>query len=271
MRGLAVLLGLVWGVWGVAAAQSGPVRYGYAAPGGAAYALDVYAPGNPTSPPRPAILFFHGGGWQTGDKSQFQQQAQILLQNTRLIVISANYPLNQDPLAATMAAQKAVCWVRQHAADLGIDPDHLALSGGSAGGQLAAAVGLLGETGIAECAGVRPPYANMLVLFNPVLELRASGWERRAGHSLLSVSPAELVQSHPAPPTLILQGTADRVAPIGRARGFVRAVIRAGGVAEIDEFAGRTHGFFNNAANGDLRASVMDVIAFMKKVGWAVE
>jgi acetyl esterase/lipase len=253
---------------------AGTVRsttYEYRAPSGTFYAMDVFGemPAGPAL--RPAIVFFHGGGWAGGGKSQFIRQARILTLETKLIVISADYPINGNPIESTMAARAVVCWVTVHAKSLAIDLNHLALSGGSAGGQLAIAASIPNPVSAGECHDANPSPANMLILFNPVLDLSAF-WKRKAQMPLEGVSPMVLVHDHALPPTLILQGTADTIAPVDVARTFVR-LARAQGSKDIVlvEFDGRQHGFFNNKENGDLDATVNDLIKFMRKERWPID
>lgn len=256
---------------GAARAAANRVTYFYRAGPGAQFALDVFAPSGANAQRRPALVFFHGGSWTEGDKSQFDCQAQILTQKTRLRVISVNYPLHGDPIESTEAARASVCWIRTHANALGVDPGRIALSGGSAGGQLALAATLIQAKLAPECAEVDPPYAGLLILFNPVLDL-SGWWEKKAGKSLKDVSPLQLERRHAPPPTLILQGTADRTARIEVARHFVE-VARSMGAKNVEliAFPGRQHGFFNVQSNGDLDATVNDAIEFMKKVGWPID
>jgi acetyl esterase len=236
---------------------------------GRSYALDIYYPAQPRAGTQaPALLFFHGGGWAAGNKGQFAAQAAELTRTANLVVVSAEYPLNRDPVEASRAAQAAACWLRQRAGQLGIDPARIALAGASSGGQIAAAAVLQREDTTPECASSPGRKAEALVLFNPVLDLQS--WNRRFGLDLRAVSPIDLVDQR-LPPTLILQGTADRVAPVRGARRFVEAAERAGGgPVKLVEYADRQHGFFNKQANGDLQRTLEEVVQFLRGLGWAV-
>ena len=61
------------------------------------------------------LLFFHGGAWAAGARGAFRRQAVALTDQSRLVVFSADYPLNRDPVEATRAAQAAICWIRKNA------------------------------------------------------------------------------------------------------------------------------------------------------------
>jgi len=236
---------------------------------GGKFYLDIYeAGGGDRSAVRASLVFFHGGGWSRGGKGQFRRQAGILSRDTQLVTISVDYPTNRNPLESTEFALAATCWIKKNAAKLGIDPARIAVSGGSAGGQLAAAVVLSRSLDVPECRQVQQPYASALILFNPVLDLKGR-WERRFGVGLSAISPIDLLD-RPLPPTLILQGTADRTTPIRIARRFVAKAKDLGSTdVQLVEFADRGHGFFNRANTGDLDATMAAVVGFLRRLGWS--
>ena len=89
---------------------------------------------------RPAMVFFHGGGWTSGGPTQFTQHSEYLA--TRgMVCIQVEYRLikkgdSGPPIDCVHDAKSAMRWVRVHAAELGIDPNRIGAGGGSAGGQL---------------------------------------------------------------------------------------------------------------------------------------
>jgi acetyl esterase len=109
--------------------------------------LHIFNPeGHKTSDRRPAIVFFFGGGWNSGTASQFHPQCAHLA-SRGMVAISADYRVAKThgttPRECVQDGKSAIRWVRQHAKELGIDPERLAAGGGSAGGQVAAATGTL--------------------------------------------------------------------------------------------------------------------------------
>lgn len=87
---------------------------------------------------RPALVFFHGGGFFGGDIPTVENQCKLLAQYMGGVVFSVEYPLapeNKYP-AGFDACYDAVCWVHAHAAELGIDSKKIGVSGDSAGGNL---------------------------------------------------------------------------------------------------------------------------------------
>lgn len=112
--------------------------------------LDIYRAERPdddtadASDGRPVLLQVHGGGWTLGRK---HQQALPLIRRMAAdgwIVVDINYRLAPKyPWPQQIIdVKRAIAWVRENIADYGGDPDYLAITGGSAGGHLAALAAL---------------------------------------------------------------------------------------------------------------------------------
>ena len=93
-----------------------------------------------------AMVFFFGGGWNGGSPAQFYPHA-AYFRTLGVVVITAEYRTKNShgtsPFDSVEDAMSAIRWVRTHAARLGVDPDRIVASGGSAGGHLAAATAML--------------------------------------------------------------------------------------------------------------------------------
>ena len=93
----------------------------------------------------PILVWLHGGGWVIGSVETHDFICRQLCNDTGAIVVSVDYrlaPEHKFP-AAVDDCVAAWRWVNEHAADLGGDPDRIALGGDSAGGNLAAVVSLV--------------------------------------------------------------------------------------------------------------------------------
>jgi len=90
---------------------------------------------------RPAIVFFFGGGWRVGTVEQFRYQAEYFARRG-MVTARADYRVlsrhNTGPDKCVEDGKSAVRWIRQNAEMLGVDPDKIVSSGGSAGGHVAA-------------------------------------------------------------------------------------------------------------------------------------
>ncbi|MGR4878302.1 alpha/beta hydrolase [Streptomyces sp. LARHCF249] len=93
---------------------------------------------------RGAVVWLHGGGWVGGDLDTEHLWAAPMAQLSGAVVITVNYrlsPENRFP-AALDDVYAVLNWTHDHAAELGIDPDRIAVGGHSAGAGIAAAVAL---------------------------------------------------------------------------------------------------------------------------------
>jgi acetyl esterase len=93
---------------------------------------------------RPALVYFHGGGWVVGSLDTHDGVCRALCARTPCVVVSVDYrlaPEHRFP-AAVEDAWAATAWVAEHARSLRADPARVAVGGDSAGGTLAAVVAL---------------------------------------------------------------------------------------------------------------------------------
>jgi acetyl esterase/lipase len=105
--------------------------------------LDLYLPAQKAAAPLPAVVFVHGGGWQSGNRAEFVPMA-IRLAERGFATATVSYRLSPEARypAAIHDVKSALRWVRAHAGEYGIDPARIAVAGGSAGGQIASLVGV---------------------------------------------------------------------------------------------------------------------------------
>ncbi|MEB2786353.1 pectinesterase family protein [Algoriphagus persicinus] len=104
--------------------------------------VDVFSPKR-TESLRPAIVMIHGGGWKSGDK-ELQIPMAIALAEKGFVTAVVEYRLSPEAQypAAIHDVKEAIRWLKIHAKEFGIDTARIAISGSSAGGQIAALVGL---------------------------------------------------------------------------------------------------------------------------------
>jgi acetyl esterase/lipase len=91
----------------------------------------------------PAILIIHGGGWRSGDRTQHIPMAQYLAQRG-FACFTVEYRLSTEALypAAVYDLKAAVRWVRANASRFSVETSKVATIGFSAGGELAAFLGV---------------------------------------------------------------------------------------------------------------------------------
>lgn len=221
---------------------------------------------------RPAIVFFHGGGWRGGTPAQFEHQSEHLAKRG-MVCVNVEYRLlsgdtKDPPIICIEDAKSAMRWTRSHAAELGIDPLRIAGGGGSAGGHLAAFVGMMdGFDDVQDDVKVSAR-ANTLVLFNPVIDNSKAGFGGdRVGDRIKEFSPAHNVTSS-APPTILFVGSLDKLITPAMVEKFRDEMKTAGVRCDAHVYEGQEHGFFNygNAMYYDLTLGEAD--KFLTSLGW---
>ncbi len=151
-------------------------------------------------------------------------------------------PLNRTtPFESVADGKSAIRWVRQHAAELGVDPQRIVAAGASAGGQVAAAAGIvpgLDEPDEDSTISSRP---DALALWYPVVDNGPDGYGPAGVKARFrEISPLHNLTSN-VPPTLLLLGTKDQYIPVKTAEVFKSRVELSGGRCELKFFPGAGH------------------------------
>ena len=110
----------------------------------------MYRPaGTDASDVLPALVWYHGGGWLLGDLDSHDVACRRFANAVRCRVVSVDYRMAPEHVfpAAVNDSLEATKYVFEHAAELGIDPDRIAVGGDSAGGNLAAVMALMSRDG----------------------------------------------------------------------------------------------------------------------------
>lgn len=234
--------------------------------------LHVFAPERRDETATPAIVFFHGGGFVGGSARHFYRQARHFRQ-LGMVAITVEYRVKKKhgttPFESVRDGVSAMRWVRAHADELGVDPNRIAASGGSAGGHIAASTALLDgfhEPDADTTISARP---NALVLFNPVVDVGPGGNAHdRVGDRYTEFSPLHNVDED-APPTLFLLGTEDDLIPVSTARRFQALMQEAGARCVVVLYMGQGHGFFNRAEGANYYGqSLAEATAFLRSLGY---
>lgn len=141
----------------------------------------------------PGIVWFHGGGWTTGDLDTHDTVCRELANASRAVVVAVDYrlaPEHRFP-AAVDDAIAATAWVADHAVMLGIDPALLAVAGDSAGGNLAAVVAL-------DARDRGKPFLRGQALVYPALDFRMKHASHRAFATGYGLGAAALADAREA-------------------------------------------------------------------------
>lgn len=227
----------------------------------------VYHPG--TDGLLPVYVYFHGGGWVLGDLDSHDAPCRALANQVPCLVVSVDYRLAPEhPYpAAPEDAYAAVCWIAEHAGELGGDGSRLALGGDSAGGNLSAVVTQM----IRERGG---PRIALQVLVYPVTDfdfdsssyrevgdgyfLTAEKMAWYTDHYLPNVAQRREPYAAPLrasdfadlPPALVITAEYDPLRHEGEA--YAEKLRAAGVPVTCTCYPGMIHGFFNRLAEMDL-------------------
>ncbi|MEQ6900717.1 alpha/beta hydrolase [Nocardioides sp. YIM 152588] len=236
------------------------------APHGKRGLLDVYTSEVTPGTGAPVLLQVHGGAWTIGEK---EQQGLPLMQQMAArgwVCVAINYRLApRSPWPAQIVDVKAaIAWVKTHIADFGGDPDYVVITGGSAGGHLAALAAvtpndpafqpgfedadtsvqaavphygvydLAGATGIPRVLQTRDRFLAPKVMQCTFTEAR---------EVFEDASPLLRV-TEDAPDFFVLHGASDTLVDVGQARAFVDTLRKVSHRSVVyAELPGAQHGF----------------------------
>jgi acetyl esterase/lipase len=206
--------------------------------------LDVTSPAAATPDDRrPALVQIHGGAWVIGDKREQGLPLIKRMASNGWVCFNVNYRLSPGATFPDhlVDCKAAIAWIREHAAEYGVDPAFIAVTGGSAGGHLSSLVALTGDDRTlqpgfeeADCHvqaavpfyGVydftnrldsQAPQMRKMVL-EPIVMKKFYDEEPEA---FAAASPIDRINEG-APPFFIVHGDRDTLAPVEDARYFAQ-------------------------------------------------
>jgi len=217
----------------------------------------------------PTFVFFHGGGWFEGEPENGYQLCEHWATHG-MVAIAFEYRLADfvkvTPIECVTDAKSAVRWVRVHAAELGIDPSKIVVTGGSAGGHLAISTATIeGFEEKDEDLSINSSPDAVIAWSAPVNLFEDSWFAQLLGdHADVSaLSPAHHVRSG-LPPMALLHGTEDETVPYWTIEQFVEEMQQAGNRCELYAYKGGSHLF-----HADNRAHVLGVVEeFLISIGY---
>jgi acetyl esterase/lipase len=207
--------------------------------------LDLYLPSTPA--PHPLVIWIHGGGWKFGDKGFMLSLRDLTRQGFAIASIqyrlsgTAKYP------AAIDDCRDALHWLEQNGARYRLDRRHIFLSGGSAGGHLAAFLALQARSPEIKAVCLLYPATDLTGFANQDAKhgylpdfLGGSVNEKRA--EAIEGSPVNHVRAN-APPFLIFHGDMDTLVPIAQSKELNNKLHAVGVESHLIVLHGKGHGF----------------------------
>lgn len=195
---------------------------------------------------RAALAFFHGGGWESGKPEWGQMQCEHF-SSLGLVCLSFQYRLTTQhdvtPVESIEDAKSAIRWIREHAEDLGIDPNRIVASGYSAGGHLAACTAMIaGFENPDEDHSISSKANAMMFWVTPFMVFK-DGWFGQILKGKAKIEDCDpYTHVRPGlPPSIIFQGTEDDLVPVGSVKAFAKKMEEAGNRCDLHIYEGQTH------------------------------
>lgn len=201
--------------------------------------MSVFLPdGYETAKALPTIVIFHGGSWNAGEPSWHYPDC-AYWSSRGMIAVSVGYRLKtrdgvEVPLACVKDAKSAMRHLRKNAAELKVDPTKVVAAGGSAGGQLAAALATITDARTNDAQddlsiSCKP---DAVILYNPYMKCKAE------------LSPPEHIAKG-LPPFITFLGDQDQAITVAEMKSFHDALKSAGNSSTLYIGKGAKHGFCN--------------------------
>lgn len=250
--------------------------------------LDLYRPVVAANEPLPVFFYVHGGGWMIGTKNTQGLPLMAHLASRGWLCVNVNYRLSPHATFPDhlVDLKRALAWLREHASEYGADPGFVAVSGGSAGGHLAALLALTAgdpeyqpgfedaDTTVQACV----PIYGVYDFAHP-----GSTWhhdqllpmlERHVMKTTLEEDPKAFEKASPlhrvgpdAPPFFVIHGAADTLVPPEEARAFVKVLReRSRSPVAFAEIPGAQHAFelFPSIRSQLVRNGIERFLAFVR-------
>jgi acetyl esterase len=231
---------------------------------------------------RPALIYFHGGGWVFGNLDTHDSVCRDLAAESGAVVISVDYRLSPEVKfpAAVNDSYAATLWIAANAERLGIDARRISVGGDSAGGNLATVIAM-------RCRDAGGPALARQLLIYPATDLSsfdtasyrelAEGYflTRAAmqwftGHYLASGDQSRLPEASPLhapnlsglPPAFVITAEFDPLRDEGEA--YAARLQQAGVPVTVKRYPGMVHGFVSmRGVVSDGRQAIQEAAKFV--------
>jgi len=219
----------------------------------------------------PALVFFFGGGWNSGTIKQFEPQA-LYFSQRGMVCILVDYRVKEKqkttPFESLKDAKSAIRFIRAHSIELHIDTTKIVAAGGSAGGHLAAATATINDYNESTDNTTISCIPDALVLFNPVFDNGPGGYGyERIGEAYKYFSPLHNIKSG-TPPTIVFLGENDHLIPVETAKYYKKVMEKVKSRCDLFLYEGQGHGFFNYKNFEFYKKTLSETDIFLQSLGY---
>jgi acetyl esterase len=209
----------------------------------------LFFPEKAATEPRPVIIFFHGGFWDTPTPTQFVPHC-LHFAGRGAVAVAAETRTSarhgSGPVEAIEDARDLIRWIRHNADTFNLDPNKITV-GGAAGGALLALLATMPKAKDLPPVDGLDCFPQALILFSALVNTAVKGAvsERFPDYKAAKrLSPSNLIRRK-LPPMLFFHGKADRITPFEEVEKFRRRMRWRGNSCELVDFIRADHSFFN--------------------------
>ena len=234
----------------------------------------VFLPENLTATaPRPVVVFFHGGFWDSPTPTQFVPHCLHFASRGAVAVAAetrSGARHGTGPVEAVADARDLIRWLRHNADTFHIDPARV-VAGGAAGGALLALLTAMPKP------KAMPPVDGLccrpqaLILFSALVNTTSKGQAHSRFPDAKSAklhSPLRLLRRK-LPPMIFFHGKSDRITPFDEVERFRRGMRWRGNRCELVDFERADHPFFNfNVSHRNFELTIAAADRFLVELGF---
>ncbi len=221
----------------------------------------LFLPEKMTVEPRPVIVFFHGGFWDSPTPTQFVPHCLHFASRGAVAVAAetrTSVKHGTGPLEAIEDARDLIRWLRSNADTFNLDPNKITLGGAAGGAYLALLATLPKPKNLPAVDGI-DCHPQALILFSALINTASKGPAHERfpdARTAKRLSPTQLIRRK-LPPMLFFHGKSDRITPFEEVDKFRRRMRWRGNSCELVHFERADHSFFNfNVSNKNFELSI---------------
>jgi acetyl esterase len=209
----------------------------------------LFLPEKTTGTPRPVVVFFHGGFWDSPTPTQFVPHCLHFASRGAVAVAAETRTLAKNgtsPLEAIEDARNLIRWLRSNAETFNLDPLKITI-GGAAGGAFLALLATMPPAKTLPAVEGVDCYPQALILFSALVNTAAKGPAQDRfpdAKTAKLLSPTNLIRRK-LPPMIFFHGKSDRITPFEEVEKFRRRMRWRGNPIKIIDFERADHSFFN--------------------------